>query len=65
MRAILGCEGPVARATKADVVRLHDDKSTYTGVYAKGGPKVTEKAHDLAALLDRSDAGAARKTPIR
>ncbi|KAG2431356.1 hypothetical protein HYH02_013345 [Chlamydomonas schloesseri] len=64
VRSILGSEGPLARATKADAVRLHDDKSTYTGVYAKGGPKVAEKAHDLAALLDRSDAGA-KKTPVR
>ena len=30
--------GPVLRATKADKVRLHDDKSLFTGVYAQGGP---------------------------
>ncbi|KAG2423510.1 hypothetical protein HXX76_015258 [Chlamydomonas incerta] len=65
VRAILGAEGPLARATKADAVRLHDDRSTYTGVYAKGGPKVTEKAQGLAALLDRSDAASAKKTPMR
>jgi hypothetical protein len=23
-------------------VRLHDDKSTYTGVYAKGGPSTVD-----------------------
>ncbi|GLC72486.1 hypothetical protein PLESTF_001252800 [Pleodorina starrii] len=56
VRMVLSCEGPVARATKAESVRLHDDKSTYTGVYAKGGPKVFDSGHDLAAMLDRSDA---------
>lgn len=29
---------PVMKATKADAVRFHDDKTTYTGVYAQGGP---------------------------
>ena len=28
----------VVGQTKADNVRFHDDKSTYTGVYARGGP---------------------------
>ena len=28
--------------TKADYVKFHDDKSTYTGVYAKGGPSVVD-----------------------
>lgn len=27
--------GPKTQATKADYVKFHDDKSTYTGVYAK------------------------------
>ncbi|GIL43700.1 hypothetical protein Vafri_1349 [Volvox africanus] len=56
VRSVLACQGPVARATKAENVRLHDDRSTYTGVYAKGGPKVSDTGHDLASLLDRSDA---------
>lgn len=30
--------GPILKATKVDQVRLHDDKTTYTGVYANGGP---------------------------
>ena len=29
-------------ATKTDNVRLHDDKSNYTGVYAKGGPSTVD-----------------------
>ncbi len=30
--------GPEVRATQADYVKFHDDKSTFTGVYARGGP---------------------------
>ena len=30
--------GPKTQATKADYVKFHDDKSTYTGVYAKYQP---------------------------
>jgi hypothetical protein len=29
---------PVLLGTRPDAVRFHDDKSTYTGVYANGGP---------------------------
>ncbi|KXZ49004.1 hypothetical protein GPECTOR_24g294 [Gonium pectorale] len=66
VRCVLSCRGPIAHATKADAVRLHDDKSTYTGVYAKGGPKVAQKGTDLGTMLDRSDpATAARKTSAR
>lgn len=36
---VASCQrGPVLKATKTDAVRLHDDRSTYTGVYAQGGP---------------------------
>eukprot|EP00747_Dinoflagellata_sp_TGD_P130647 gnl/TRDRNA2_/TRDRNA2_174853_c1_seq2.p1 gnl/TRDRNA2_/TRDRNA2_174853_c1~~gnl/TRDRNA2_/TRDRNA2_174853_c1_seq2.p1 ORF type:complete len:250 (-),score=69.72 gnl/TRDRNA2_/TRDRNA2_174853_c1_seq2:390-1139(-) len=35
--------GPLMQATQADYVKFHDDKSTYTGVYAKGGPDCSEK----------------------
>jgi hypothetical protein len=38
LEKILSCGGPVFNATKADKVKFHDDKSLYTGVYAKGGP---------------------------
>lgn len=36
-------EGPVYTATIADAVRLHDDKSTYTGVHAHGGPSTVDR----------------------
>merc|ERR1711988_960898 len=35
----MGCGGPVLHATHAENVRFHDDKSTYTGTHARGGPE--------------------------
>ena len=35
--------GPHFHGTVPDKVRLHDDKSTYTGVYALGGPSVVDQ----------------------
>ena len=35
---IAAAQGPVFHGTEADAVKWHDDKSTYTGVYAQGGP---------------------------
>lgn len=56
---VAGCKGPRRNSTTPDYCRLHDDKSTYTGVYAKGGPQTVDKsAPDLARLLDRSIAPA-------
>ncbi|KEP59854.1 UNVERIFIED_CONTAM: p25-alpha family protein [Hammondia hammondi] len=34
--------GPSFSGTKADAVRLHDDKSTFTGVHAHGGPSTVD-----------------------
>jgi len=36
-------QGPVLHATKADAVRFHDDKSTYTGTHVFGGPESVPK----------------------
>lgn len=54
-------EGPKFSGTKAEYVKFHDDKSTYTGVYAKGGPTTVDigaggKISDLSQLADRSGA---------
>jgi hypothetical protein len=38
MELIAACPGPIANATKPDAVKFHDDKTLYTGVYARGGP---------------------------
>ncbi|KAF6258199.1 p25-alpha-domain-containing protein [Scenedesmus sp. NREL 46B-D3] len=51
---VLEAGGPIAHATKADNVRLHDDKSLYTGVYARGGAATVEPQFDLLTYLDRS-----------
>lgn len=41
--AVTRSAGPVIRGTKADAVRFHDDKSTYTGTHVNGGPEVGGK----------------------
>jgi hypothetical protein len=51
--------GPAAAegCTRAEQVRLHDDKATYTGVYARGGPTTVDAdPASLAAVCDRSQA---------
>ena len=52
--------GPIFKGTVTDKVALHDDKSLYTGVYAKGGPntvdKDTGKFSDLSQLANRKEA---------
>jgi hypothetical protein len=51
--------GPSAAdgCTIAEPVRLHDDKATYTGVYARGGPTTVDAdPSSLAAVCDRSAA---------
>lgn len=45
---------PEARATKADAVKFHDDKSLYTGVYKAGGPtNVDRDPASLSNVVDR------------
>ena len=52
--------GPVLHGTKAQHVELHDNKDTYTGVYAKGGPTTVDKGNnkvsDLSELTNRKQA---------
>ena len=55
---IAASAGPQANATKSDFVKFHDDKSTYTGVYARGGPTNVDNVITLSNLLDRSEADA-------
>ena len=40
--AVRGHGGATYSGTKADHVALHDDKSLYTGVYARGGPTTVD-----------------------
>jgi len=49
------------KGTKADYVKFHDDKSTYTGVYAKGGPTTVDAGRggmvsDISQTCNRSKA---------
>jgi len=43
VRQIEKTGGPHFHGTKAESVRLHDDKTTYTGVYAQGGPTTVDQ----------------------
>ncbi len=62
IQKIIATGGPKFAGTKADNVRLHDDKSTYTGVYARGGPTTVDAGRsggnisDIAQICDRSKA---------
>lgn len=40
------CEGPVLHGTQAQANRFHDDKSTYTGSHAQGGPSFEASSGD-------------------
>ena len=54
---IIGNGGPQSSGTQAEAVRFHDDKESYTGVYAKGGPtNVDNKTSDLSQIANRGDA---------
>lgn len=50
--------GPKFVGTVAEHNRLHDDKSTYTGVHQYGGPSTVDKGRtaisDLSEITDRS-----------
>ena len=57
---ICSAGGPTFVGTKTDYVKFHDDKSTYTGVYAKGGPSTVDTGKgiisDISQTCDRSSA---------
>lgn len=58
MDLIAASLGPKANATQPDFVKFHDDKTTYTGVHAKGGPTTTDGHITLSNLMDRSPSDA-------
>lgn len=57
---VLSSSGPVFKGTKAEYNKFHDDKSLYTGVYAKGGPTNVDvgsgQISDISQLCDRTSA---------
>jgi len=52
---IASCKGPEKSCTKPGFVKLHDDKSTFTGIYARGGPNLGPISVDLKAYVSRSN----------
>ncbi len=56
MLQVASIHGPTVSGTVADPNRFHDDKSTYTGVYSRGGPTKIDNVITQENLLDRSSA---------
>ena len=55
---IAASKGPILNGTRTLSVKLHDDKSCYTGIYARGGPKIKDKPREInlnGELCDRSN----------
>eukprot|EP00923_Selenidium_pygospionis_P011208 GHVN01019431.1.p2 GENE.GHVN01019431.1~~GHVN01019431.1.p2 ORF type:complete len:164 (+),score=20.84 GHVN01019431.1:1075-1566(+) len=46
--------GPVFNATKTDAVRFYDDKSTFTGVHAHGGPTTIDGGRTFISDLSQA-----------
>ena len=40
---VAASKGPKLVGTRTQSVKLHDDKSLYTGIYARGGPKIRDR----------------------
>ena len=60
-KAIIASGGPHFQGTKAEFNKFHDDKSLYTGVYAKGGPTNVDagrggQVSDISQTCDRTSA---------
>ena len=57
-------DGPSIKGTFAEAHRLHDDKSTYTGVYKAGGPTTIDyEKMGMNNLCDRSKKATLRGVP--
>ena len=55
---VASSKGPILNGTRTMSVKLHDDKSCYTGIYARGGPKVRDNPRVIKLegdLCDRSN----------
>ena len=57
-------DGPSIKGSYAKPTRLHDDKSTYTGVYKAGGPTVIDyEKQGMSVLCDRTKRATLRGVP--
>ena len=50
---VISGSGPRRQSTTPEHVPLHDDRSKYTGIYARGGPDTKATVCDLRHLVDR------------
>jgi p25-alpha len=59
--AAVAAAEPRVSGTVAGQVKWHDDRGTYTGVYAHGGPAVVQKGGEQMRLEEMVDRCAAEK----
>lgn len=52
-KRIMTSAGPTSRCTKSSFIKLHDDRSLFTGIYARGGPDVGPVTVDMKAFVGR------------
>lgn len=52
VQQVIACKGPVAAGTSPQAVRLHDDRSTYSGTSAHGTPASADR-RDASSVRDR------------
>ncbi|CAG9465979.1 unnamed protein product [Pedinophyceae sp. YPF-701] len=65
LAAVAKLGGPQTISTTPDNVRFHDDKSTFTGVYRRGGPSMDDRAKvgNTSFLVDRDNKADVRGVP--
>lgn len=62
-KRITSCPGPTSRCTKSSFVKLHDDRSLFTGVYARGGPDVGPVTVDMKSFVGRIKTSQTKPAP--
>lgn len=54
-KRVATCPGPSSTCTKASYVKLHDDKTLFTGVYARGGPDIGPTVVHMETHVSRKE----------
>lgn len=54
-KRVATCPGPSSTCTKALYVKLHDDKTLFTGIYARGGPDIGPTVVHMEKYVNRKE----------
>lgn len=54
-KRVATCPGPSSTCTKASYVKLHDDKTLFTGIYARGGPDIGPTVVHMETYVNRKE----------